>query len=170
MVAMRDLSFPMLSSDLLTRTMPDPMSDAIWFNKHLSLQDILHPREQSLSTHLGMEMVELGPDHISGRMPVDHRTRQPHGLLHGGASVALAETLGSIGAWLTVDPEHFNVVGLEINANHVRAARHGYVTGIARPLHRGGTTQVWDIRITDEEGKLVCVSRLTVAVIPKRKA
>jgi len=144
------------------------MNDPIWFNKQLVLQDILHPREQNLAAHLGIELTELGPDRLEGRMPVDHRTRQPHGLLHGGASVALAETLGSIGAWLTVDPEKNHVVGLEINANHVRSVRQGHVTGVARPLHRGGTTQVWDIRISDEEGRLVCVSRLTVAVIPKR--
>jgi 1,4-dihydroxy-2-naphthoyl-CoA hydrolase len=144
------------------------MSDVIWFNKHLTLQDILHPREHSLASHLGMEMSELGADHLTGRMPVDHRTRQPAGLLHGGASVALAETLGSVAAWLTVDPEKYNVVGLEINANHVRSARQGFVTGVARPLHRGGSTQVWDIRISDEDGRLVCVSRLTVAVIAKR--
>jgi 1,4-dihydroxy-2-naphthoyl-CoA hydrolase len=146
------------------------MSDIIWFNKEIELKDILHPREKTLSSHLGMELTELGKDYLIGRMPVDHRTRQPHGLLHGGASVALAETLGSVGAWLTVDPEKFNVVGLEINANHVRSARHGFVSGVARPLHKGANTQVWDIRISDEEARLVCVSRLTVAVIPKKQA
>ncbi|HCT22069.1 MAG TPA: esterase, partial [Chitinophagaceae bacterium] len=111
---------------------------------------------------------EIGDDFIRGTMPVDHRTHQPYGLLHGDASVALAETLGSVGAALTVDHEKFMCVGLEINANHVRSVRSGVVTGTAKPIHIGATTQVWDIRITDERDKLVCVSRLTVAVL-KRK-
>lgn len=98
-------------------------------------------------------------------MPVDQRTHQPYGLLHGGASVALAETLGSSAAMCTVDPAQFQVVGLEINANHVRGVREGWVIGTAKPLHRGRTTQLWEIHITDEAGKLVCVSRLTVAVL-----
>jgi 1,4-dihydroxy-2-naphthoyl-CoA hydrolase len=98
-------------------------------------------------------------------MPVDHRTRQPYGLLHGGASVALAETLGSVASAFVVDRRQYNAVGLEINANHLRGVREGFVTGIARPLHLGKTTHVWDIRIYDEKEKLVCVSRLTVAII-----
>ena len=120
-----------------------------------------------MAEHLGMEFTEVGEDFLKGRMPVDNRTRQPYGLLHGGASVALAETLGSVGAALVVDRQRYNAVGLEINANHVRGVREGFVTGTARPLHIGKTTQVWDIRITDERDKLVCVSRLTVAIIPK---
>ena len=103
-------------------------------------------------------------------MPVDHRTKQPYGLLHGGASVALAETLGSIGSALVVDQSKFNCVGLEINANHLRSVRDGFVTGIARPIHIGASTHVWDIRITDQRDKLVCISRLTVAVIKKPSA
>jgi 1,4-dihydroxy-2-naphthoyl-CoA hydrolase len=101
-------------------------------------------------------------------MPVDRRTRQPFGLLHGGASVALAETLGSLGAWLCLpDPERQLAVGLEINANHVRGQREGIVTGTARPEHIGRSTQVWSIRIDDAQGRLVCVSRLTLAVVPR---
>ncbi len=123
-----------------------------------------------MAEHLGMEFTEVGEDFLKGRMPVDNRTRQPYGLLHGGASVALAETLGSLGAAFVVDRSKYNTVGLEINANHVRGVREGYVTGIARPLHIGKTTQVWEIRITDERDKLVCVSRLTVAIIPKYSA
>lgn len=119
-----------------------------------------------MAEHLGMEFTEVGEDFIKGCMPVDTRTRQPYGLLHGGASAALAETLGSLGAAFVVDRSKYNTVGLEINANHVRGVREGYVTGIARPLHIGKTTQVWEIRITDERDKLVCVSRLTVAIIP----
>jgi 1,4-dihydroxy-2-naphthoyl-CoA hydrolase len=120
-----------------------------------------------MGEHLGIEFIEVGEDFLKGRMPVDHRTRQPYGLLHGGASVALAETLGSVGAAYVVDRRQFNTVGLEINANHVRGVREGFVTGTARPIHIGKSTQVWEIRITDEREKLVCISRLTVAILPK---
>jgi 1,4-dihydroxy-2-naphthoyl-CoA hydrolase len=115
--------------------------------------------------HIGIEFTEIGADFIRGTMPVDGRTRQPYGLLHGGASVALAETLGSTGATMCVDTGEYQCVGQEINANHVRAARAGLVTGTARPAHLGGRTQVWVIDIVNEAGKLVCTSRLTVAVI-----
>ena len=123
--------------------------------------------KNTMSEHLGIEWTEVGPDFIRARMPVDHRTQQPYGLLHGGASVALSETLGSVGAVMTIDQEKFIAVGLEINANHVRSARSGFVIGTARPLHRGATTQVWDIRIEDERGKLISISRLTVAILKK---
>jgi uncharacterized protein (TIGR00369 family) len=112
-----------------------------------------------------MLFTEIGDDFIRGTLPVDGRTRQPYGLLHGGASVALAETLGSTGATMCVDTKEFQCVGQEINANHVRAARTGQVTGTARPLHLGGRTQVWSIDIVGNEGKLVCTSRLTIAII-----
>jgi uncharacterized protein (TIGR00369 family) len=115
--------------------------------------------------HLGIEFTEIGDDFVRGTMPVDGRTRQPYGLLHGGASVALAETMGSTGATMCVDTTEYQCVGQEINANHVRAARTGLVTGTARPVHLGGRTQVWVIDIVNEAGKLVCTSRLTVAVI-----
>lgn len=140
---------------------------AIWFDPSFSLAHLAGLENNTMAEHLGMEWTEIGPDFIKARMPVDHRTKQPYGLLHGGASVALAETIGSVGAVMTVDPEKFIAVGLEINANHVRSARDGYVTGTARPLHKGSTTQVWDIRIEDERGKLICVSRLTVAILRK---
>ena len=123
----------------------------------------------TLGESLGIEITEIGEDYLKARMPVDERTRQPFGLLHGGASVALAETLGSFAGTLLVDREKEVCVGLEINANHIRSAREGFVTGTVRPLHIGGSTQVWDIRIEDERGKLVCASRITLAVI-KRKA
>ena len=138
---------------------------AIW-HQHPSLAQ-LNSAKNTLVEHLGIEFIELGDDFIKARMPVDHRTVQPMGLLHGGASVALAETLGSSGAYLCVDPAKYVVVGLEINANHVRAVRDGWVTGTARPLHRGKTTQLWEIRITDAADKLVCISRLTMAVLDK---
>jgi len=116
---------------------------------------------------LGIVFTEVGPDFVRGTMPVDERTRQPYGLLHGGASVLLAETLGSSAGNLCV-PDGKLCVGIEINANHLRAVRDGTVTGTARPLHVGGRTQVWDIRIEDEGGELVCISRLTLAVISAR--
>lgn len=115
---------------------------------------------------LGIRFTEVGPDYLRATMPVDDRTRQPYGLLHGGASVLLAETLGSSAGGLCV-PEGKGVVGIEINANHLRGVREGVVTGTARPLHVGGRTQVWEIRIEDEAGRLVCVSRLTLAVIAR---
>ena len=114
--------------------------------------------------HLGIRYTEIGADFVAATMPVDERTRQPYGLLHGGASVVLAETLGSTGAAMCVNAE-FQVVGQEINANHVRAARAGLVTGVARAVHIGGRSQVWSIEIVNEERQLVCISRLTVAVI-----
>lgn len=115
---------------------------------------------------LGIEFTELGPDFVRGTMPVDARTLQPHGLLHGGASVLLAETLGSTAGGLCT-PEGKGVVGIEINANHLRGVREGRVTGTARPLHVGASTQVWEIRIEDEAGRLVCISRLTLAVVAR---
>lgn len=138
---------------------------AIWFDPAFSLAHLEGLGANTMGEHLGIEWTEVGPDYIKARMPVDHRTKQPYGLLHGGASVALAETLGSVGAAMTVDPARYIAVGMEINANHVRSVREGYVTGIARPLHKGGTTQVWEIRIEDGKGKLICISRLTVAIL-----
>ncbi len=115
---------------------------------------------------LGIVFTELGPDYVRATMPVDGRTKQPYGLLHGGASVVLAETLGSSAGNMCVGDDEI-CVGIEINANHLRAAREGTVTGTARPLHVGGRTQVWEIRIEDERGRPVCVSRLTLAVVPR---
>ncbi|MBB6188256.1 hotdog fold thioesterase [Rhodanobacter sp. MP7CTX1] len=119
---------------------------------------------------LDIRISAIGDDWLQGTMPVDHRTHQPYGLLHGGASVVLAETLGSTAAMLTLDPEKELAVGLDINANHVRGVRSGRVTGTARMLHLGRTTQVWEIRIENEEGALVCISRITMAVVPARVA
>lgn len=121
----------------------------------------------TMVSHLGIEFTELGPDFLRGRMPVDTRTRQPFGLLHGGASVALAETVASLGAVMNIDRERSAAVGLEINANHVRAKRDGVVRATAVPLHVGRSTQVWTIEIVDEEGRLVCTSRCTLAVVPR---
>ena len=130
-----------------------------------SVAELNAGRAGTLIEHLGVEFTETGDDFIRGTMPVDTRTKQPYGLLHGGASVALAETLGSMGAAMCVDAHEFLCVGQEINANHVRPARSGLVTGTARPVHLGGRTQVWSIDIVNDANKLVCTSRLTVAVI-----
>jgi 1,4-dihydroxy-2-naphthoyl-CoA hydrolase len=140
----------------------------IWHKKDLTVDAIVPIGKGTMSEHLGIEFIELGNDHIKAKMPVDHRTRQPYGLLHGGASCVLAETLGSIGSALVIDQDQFICVGLEINANHIRGARQGYVTGTASPLHLGSTTHVWEIKIQDEEARLVCISRLTVAILQKR--
>ena len=121
----------------------------------------------TMGEYLGMEWVALGDDYLKMRMPVDNRTRQPYGLLHGGASCALAETVGSVASHFVIDPDKFICVGMEINANHVRSASKGYVTATCKPLHLGATTHVWDIKIHDEWEKLVCVSRLTVAILKK---
>ena len=120
-----------------------------------------------MNSTLGIHFIEVGDDFVRATMPVDARTVQPYGLLHGGASVALAETLGSMGATMCVDVNEYQVVGQEINANHVRAARSGLVTGTARPLHLGGRTHVWGIEIVNDAKKLVCISRITVAVIKR---
>lgn len=139
----------------------------IWFNPSLRLQDLQELGKGTMGEYLDMELVELGDNFLKMKMPVDHRTIQPFGLLHGGASCALAETAGSIAAQLVVDDSKFSCVGLEINANHVRSVRQGLVFAVATPVHLGASTQVWDIRITDERDKLVCISRLTVAVLKK---
>lgn len=138
----------------------------MWF--HPYTLDQVHFKRATLASHLGIEFIELGEDYLKGRMPVDARTHQPHGILHGGASVALAETLGSVAAGLVVDPDKYRVVGQEINANHVRAITEGHVIGTARPVHIGKRSHVWEIRIVDEQERLICISRLTIAVIEAR--
>ena len=122
-------------------------------------------QEETLLTTLGIEIVEATKERVVARMPVGPKVHQPFGLLHGGASVALAETVASTGAWMQVDHEKERVVGIEINANHLRAKRDGTVTAVATPVHIGRRTQVWEVRIADEEGKAVCVSRCTIAVV-----
>ena len=140
---------------------------SIWFNKSLSLPEVIPLGEDTMGNYLGMEWVSIGDDYIKMRMPVDNRTKQPYGLLHGGASCALAETIGSIASHYVIDSERFICVGLEINANHVRSAKEGFVTGTCTPLHIGASTHVWDIKIHDDAGKLICISRLTVAILKK---
>ena len=124
--------------------------------------------QNTMLSTIGIEFTEMGDDYIKATMPVDHRTHQPMGILHGGASAALAETLGSFASHLVVDSTKFNCVGLEINANHIRPKTEGVVTGIAKPIHLGSKTHIWEIKIEDERGKLICISRLTMAVLPKK--
>ena len=139
---------------------------SIW-KSPATLDQLRERSKDTLMEHLGIEYLEIGDDYLKARMPVDSRTRQTAGILHGGASAALAETLGSIGAGMCVDREKQRIVGLEINANHIRPVTGGWVTGITTPIHVGTTTQIWEIRIFNEQEKLVCISRLTVANIEK---
>jgi len=141
----------------------------------MSLNDITLDKINAFCQHtlvetLGIEFTDFGDGFICGKMPVDHRTHQPMGILHGGASVALAETLASVGASLQVDIASKTCVGLEINANHIKPVRNGFVHGRATAIHIGRKTQVWEIKITDDAGALVCISRLTVAVIDRTNA
>lgn len=139
----------------------------IWFNKDLALPDMVSTGPDTMGNYLGMQWIDLGDDYLQMKMPVDDRTKQPYGLLHGGASCALAETIGSMASHFVINPDKFICVGLEINANHIRSARNGYVTATCKPLHIGTSTHVWDIKIHDESEKLICVSRLTVAILKK---
>jgi 1,4-dihydroxy-2-naphthoyl-CoA hydrolase len=145
------------------------MTDTIWtLPFDAALFDTMSA--ETANAHMGIELVDIGPDYLTGRMPVDSRTKQPAGILHGGASVLLAETLASWAGHFVVDPRKQTVVGQEINANHLRPATGGWVTGTARPVHLGRRSQVWEIRITGEDGKLVCISRMTLAVIDQPSA
>lgn len=137
---------------------------AIWFDG-FPLDYAQERGRDTLIAHLGIEVIEAGDDYLIARMPVDQRTRQPAGVLHGGASVVLAETLASWAATFCVDKNKHHCVGIEINANHVRPVSEGSVTGTARPIHLGKSTQIWEVRITDRRDKLVCVSRVTMAVL-----
>jgi 1,4-dihydroxy-2-naphthoyl-CoA hydrolase len=134
-----------------------------------SLEELNRLNAGNLLGHLGIEFIAIDRDSLTARMPVDHRTTQPFGLLHGGASVALAESVGSFAAFLSLRDNSKTTVGLEINANHLRSVTTGFVYGVARPLHLGRSTQVWDIRISDDDDRLVCVARLTIAIVPRHK-
>lgn len=141
---------------------------SIWFRSY-TLQELQDRHAGSMANNLDIRFTEIGPDYLRGTMPVDSRTLQPFGLLHGGASATLAETLGSVASNCCVDSPRFYCVGQEINANHIRSARNGRVTGTARPIHIGARSHVWDIRIEDEQGRLTCVSRLTMSVLENRR-
>jgi 1,4-dihydroxy-2-naphthoyl-CoA hydrolase len=141
---------------------------SIWFHKNFSIEDVKALGKGTMTEHLGFEWVATGDNWLKAKMPVDHRTNQPYGFLHGGASCVLAETLGSVGSAMVIDHSKFYCVGIEINANHIRSVTGGFVYGKCTPLHLGGTIHVWEMRITDESDNLICISRLTVA-IRKRK-
>lgn len=134
----------------------------------MTLEQLTRLSVNTMVEHLGIEYTEVGENHISAKMPVDHRTHQPLGLLHGGASVALAETLGSVAATCCVDLKTQYCVGIEINANHIKSATSGYVFGTTTPIHIGKRTHIWEIRITNEKKELVCISRITIAVIDRK--
>jgi 1,4-dihydroxy-2-naphthoyl-CoA hydrolase len=140
---------------------------SIWRND-VTLEQFQQRARNTLAEHLGIRVTEVGPDYLRATMPVNSHTHQPMGILHGGASVALAETVGSLAANLCVDTEKYLCVGQEINANHLRPVGTGLVTGTARPFHIGGRSQVWGIEIRDERDKLVCISRLTMAVVERK--
>ena len=142
--------------------------DSIWFRDY-SLEELNGDRLKNMTTHVGIKYTELTHNSLSATMPIDEKTTQPFGILHGGASCVLAESLGSVCAWMTIDPTQYSAVGLEINANHIRGVKSGgEVKGTCTPLHVGRRTQVWNIQIHDTASdKIVCTSRLTVAVIEK---
>ena len=137
------------------------------FKTPVDLETLNAVNLKSLAGQLGIEFIDAGANFLTARMPVDERTRQPFGLLHGGASAALAETVGSVAATLCLDMSQYYAVGLDINANHVRPVKSGYVFATAKPLHLGRSTHVWEIKISDETQKLVCISRLTLMIVPK---
>lgn len=138
----------------------------MWFSEFTPEQLNDRPKNH-IGSLLDIQFTEIGADFLKATMPVDERTHQPAGILHGGASVVLAETLGSIASYMCIDPEKYIAVGLEVNANHLRPVKSGLVTGICKPLHIGAKTHVWEIRLYNDKGKMNCISRLTVAVIPK---
>lgn len=141
----------------------------MWKLENVTLELLNNLAPNTLAAALGIEFTEFGADYLIAKMPVDERTRQPFGILHGGASAALAETIGSVAGWLCINPEKQYCVGLEINCNHIKGKSEGWVYGKVTPIHVGGSTQVWHIEIKDEAGKLICISRLTMAVIKKLK-
>ncbi|MES3016706.1 MAG: hotdog fold thioesterase [Bacteroidota bacterium] len=138
----------------------------IWFREY-DVAEINGRPQNHIGALLGIEFMEIGEDFVTARMPVNERTHQPYGILHGGASVVLAETLGSVASSMVVDWEKYIGVGLEVNANHLRPVKSGYVTGICKSVHIGGKTHVWDIKIYNDKGKMNCISRLTVAILPR---
>ena len=140
----------------------------IW-HKLIDLKTLNELHRNTMQEFVGIEFTDIGDDYIKARMPVNERTKQPHGLLHGGANVVLAESLGSIACVLSIDSEIKTCVGLEVNANHLRAVRSGFVHGIAKPIHIGRSTQVWEIKIYDDNNKLTCIARLTNAILDKVK-
>jgi len=136
----------------------------LWFNKNLQLSDLAEINKNTMGVYIGLEFTELGNDFIKAKIPIDYRTRQPYGILHGGASCVLAETLGSVASAMVIDHTKYISLGIEINANHVRSISSGVAEGVCKPLHLGKTIHVWEINIYDDKRKLTCVSRLTVMI------
>ena len=139
-----------------------------WNKNPINVEGLNGLSQNTLADNIGIVFTEICDDYLKATMPVDKRTHQPYGLLHGGASAALAETLGSVASWLTIDMEKQICVGIEINCNHIKGIKEGMVTGTVTPIHLGATTHVWDIKITNEKDQLICVSRLTVAILKKK--
>ena len=139
----------------------------LW-KQHWNLERLREAHKNTMQEHIGIEFLEIGDDYLRARMPVDHRTVQPMGLLHGGASVTLAESLGSLASLMCIDMEKNAVVGLEINANHIKASREGFVYGITKPIHIGRSTHVWEIKIYNQQNQLTCISRITNAILEKK--
>ncbi len=137
------------------------------FSKETTVENLNKMSNNTMMEHLGIEFTEVGDNFISATMPVDHRHHQPYKLLHGGASVVLAETLGSVAAHCSINSETHYSVGLEINANHIKGVRDGYVIGTAKPIHRGKSTHVWEIKILNANDQLVCISRITMSILTK---
>jgi 1,4-dihydroxy-2-naphthoyl-CoA hydrolase len=138
---------------------------SIWFNQSLTVEQLQSFETETMNQYIGIEFTEVGENYLKAKMPVDNRTRQVYGILHGGASVTLAETVGSIASAMVIDSAKYYCVGVEINANHIRSIKEGFVTAKASPLHLGSSTHVWDIKIVDEKERLICVSRLTVYIL-----
>jgi 1,4-dihydroxy-2-naphthoyl-CoA hydrolase len=141
---------------------------SIWFKKDVDINKLNQLAANTMNELIGIKFTEVGENYLKATMPVDNRTRQAYGLLHGGASATLVETVGSVASVMVVDPEQYYCVGVEINANHIRSVREGFVTATAIPLHLGFSSHVWDVKITDKNEKLVCASRLTVFIKPKK--
>lgn len=139
------------------------------FPPELTVAQLNRSMPNTMGGHIGIEFTKVGEDYLEAKMPVDHRTQQPMGLLHGGASVALAETMGSIAAYCVIDRSKYFCVGLEINANHLKGAKSGYVVGKTSPIHIGKQTHVWEIRIRDEQDNPICISRITMAILEIKK-
>jgi len=141
---------------------------SVWFKKDWSLEKLNQLSSNTMNELIGIRFIEVGEDYLKASMPVDHRTRQAYGLLHGGASATLAETVGSVASVMVLDPENYYCVGVEISASHLRSVKDGEVIATALPLHIGMSSHVWEIKIVDQQGKLVCASRLTVFVKKKK--
>jgi 1,4-dihydroxy-2-naphthoyl-CoA hydrolase len=138
------------------------------FLSYTSLDRLNLTSQNTMVSHLGIEFTHIGTDHLEATMPVDSRTKQPMGLLHGGANVVLAETLGSVASSLTIDTDKYSCVGLEINANHLKSVKEGKVLGVAKPVHLGKSTQVWEVKIYNSKNQLCCISRITMAILEKK--